>query len=181
MSLILDSLKEPLTSSSPRRSTLCKVSGSGVGYKPIHSAAYVNHTNADMIPPLQEDDIEDTTSYTNIPTVISQQAYGFRLNNLTVIVAMVILLLHVTLVVVHILISLIGRPWSSNAWSRLGELLALAIQSESIKLLENTGAGISEARTWGLTAAVREIESENQLQLVISDSQIDMLFQGTKC
>ncbi|OTB15029.1 hypothetical protein K445DRAFT_367224 [Daldinia sp. EC12] len=156
------------------------VNGSGLGYNEIHSAPYIESTGSNMTPALQEDDIKDMSLYTNIPIVVSKQAYGFRLDNLTVILAMAILLLHVALVVAHILISLIGRPWSSNAWSGLGELLALAIQSNSTKLLENTGAGTSKADTWKLTATVREAESDNRLQLVISDEQNDMVSPGVK-
>ncbi|KAK6951406.1 hypothetical protein Daesc_007941 [Daldinia eschscholtzii] len=156
------------------------VNGSGLGYNAIHSAPYIENTGANMTPALHENDIKDTSLYTNIPIVVSKQAYGFRLNNLTVFLAMIILLLHVALVVAHILISLIGRPWSSNAWSGLGELLALAIQSDTTKLLENTGAGISKAKTWKLTATVREVESETRLQLVISDEQNDMRSLGVK-
>ncbi|KAI1481069.1 hypothetical protein F4774DRAFT_424380 [Daldinia eschscholtzii] len=156
------------------------VNGSGLGYNAIHSAPYIENTGSNMTPALQEDDIQDTSLYTNIPIIVSKKAYGFRLDNLTVILAMTILLLHVVLAVAHILISLIGQPWSSDAWSDLGELLALAIQSDPTKVLENTGAGISKAKTWKLTATVRESESDNRLKLVISDEQNDMQSPGAQ-
>ncbi|KAL1848954.1 hypothetical protein Daus18300_013412 [Diaporthe australafricana] len=149
------------------------VNGSERGYNIMHSASYTRGSNAADIDPLEEDDLEDADLYTNIPFVFSRYSYGYRLDNLTVTLAMAVLLLHVILVLAHVLIGLLGSSWSSVAWSGLGELLALGIQSERTPLLENTGAGVSESSIWRLKTAVRELESERKLQLVLFEQRSD--------
>lgn len=144
-------------------------SDSGRDYHVIHSAAYTQGSNAAATRPLDADDLEDADLYTNIPFVISKYTYGYRLDNLTVVLAMAVLLLHMALVIVHVLIGLCGSSWSSMAWSGLGELLALGIQSDRTPLLKNTGAGISESSVWRLKTAIRELESEQRLQLVLQE------------
>lgn len=141
--------------------------GSERGYNIFHSAAYTQGSNAATIGPLDEDDLKDAGLYTNIPFEFSRYVYGYRLDNLTVVLAMTVLLLHLILVLAHVLIGLLGSAWSSMAWSGLGELLALGIQSDRTPLLKNTGAGTSASSIWRLKTAVREVESEQRLQLVL--------------
>lgn len=148
-------------------------SGSEQGYKILHSAAYTQGSNAAAIRALNETDLEDAELYTNIPFVFSRYAYGYRLDNLTVVLAMAVLLLHAILALAHVLIGLLGSSWSSMAWSGLGELLALGIQSDRIPLLEKTGAGVSDASIWRLKTAVRELAAEKRLQLVVYEQQHD--------
>lgn len=143
--------------------------GSGKGYEVMHSTAYNQGFNTTVIHTLDEVDLLDADLYTNIPFVISKYVYGYRLDNLTVVLAMAVLLLHVALVLAHLLIGLLGSSWSSMAWSGLGELLALGIQSDRTPLLENSGAGISRPSIWRLKASVREHESEKRLQLVLRE------------
>lgn len=143
--------------------------GSGNGYEIMHSTAYNQAFKTTVIDTLEEVDLLDADLYTNIPFVTSNYAYGYRLNNLTVVLAMAVLLLHVALVLVHLLIGLLGSSWSSMAWSELGELLALGIQSDRTPLLENSGAGVSRPSIWRLKAFVREHESGTRLQLVLCE------------
>lgn len=143
--------------------------GSRKGYQVMHSTAYNQGINTTLTNTLEENDLLDADLYTNIPFVISKYAYGYRLDNLTVVLAMAVLLLHVALVLAHVLIGLLGSSWSSMAWSGLGELLALGIQSARTPLLENSGAGVSRSNIWRLKASVRELESEKRLQLVLCE------------
>ncbi|KAG6368829.1 hypothetical protein INS49_003045 [Diaporthe citri] len=141
--------------------------GSGNGYEVMRSTAYNQGINTTLTDTLEGNDLLDADLYTNIPFAISKYAYGYRLDNLTVVFAMAVLLLHVALVLAHVLIGLLGSSWSSMAWSGLGELLALGIQSDRTPLLENSGAGVSRPSIWRLKASVRELESEKRLQLVL--------------
>lgn len=143
--------------------------GSGSGYEVMHSTEYYQLINTTLKDTLEDAALLDADSYTNIPFVVSKYVYGYRLDNLTVVLAMAVLLLHVALVLAHALIGLFGSSWSSMAWSGLGELLALGIQSDRTPLLENSGAGVSRSSTWRLKASVRELESENRLQLVLCE------------
>ncbi|KAM0812477.1 hypothetical protein AB5N19_12468 [Seiridium cardinale] len=143
--------------------------GTSFGFRALHSPEYNQHSNALTIGALNETHLKDHRIYLDIPLNLSEQMYGYRFDNITIIIAMSILLLHVTLVVFHTIVGILGRTWSSNAWSGLGELLALALQSDRIKELPNTGAGASEAATWIMITKVREIKAENRLQLVLSD------------
>lgn len=147
------------------------VNGSERGYNIFHSTAYTQGSNAGTLDPLEEDDLKDAELYTNIPFEFSRYVYGYRLDNLTIILAVTVLLLHLILVITHVLIGLLGSAWSSMAWSGLGELLALGIQSDQTPLLKNTGAGTSASSIWRLKTAVREVESEQRLQLVLCEQQ----------
>lgn len=155
-------------------------SDSGREYNVIHSAAYTQGSNAATTRPLDVDDLEDADLYINIPFVFSRYAYGYRLDNLTVVLAMAVLLLHMALVIVHVLIGFCGSSWSSMAWSGLGELLALGIQSDRTPLLQNTGAGVSESSVWRLKTAIRELESEQRLQLVLQEQSNIRHLPGTE-
>lgn len=153
--------------------------GSGKGYEVMHSTAYNQAFKTTVNDTLEEVDLLDADLYTNIPFVVSKYAYGYRLDNLTVVLVMAVLLLHVALVLVHLLIGLLGSSWSSMAWSGLGELLALGIQSDRTPLLKNSGAGVSRPSIWRLKASVREHESEKRLQLVLCEQpQNDKRHQG---
>lgn len=154
------------------------LNGSESGYQIFHSAGYTQGSNAAAISPLDEEDLEDAELYTNIPFVFSRYVYGYRLDNLTVILAITVLLLHSILVLAHLLIGLFGSSWSSLAWSGLGELLALGIQSDRTPLLKNTGAGVSDSSIWRLKAAVRGLDSEERLQLVLSEQHDDKQHQA---
>jgi hypothetical protein len=116
-----------------------------------------------------EQELQDTSRFTKIRTLAFVQTAGYIFNDFTVIIAMAVLLLHFVLVLGHVCVVLVGRPWTSNAWSSLGELLALAVQSTPTDLLMNTGAGIDQGATWKLGTCVREAQDEGRLELVFRD------------
>ncbi|KAM7213112.1 hypothetical protein V8F06_011484 [Rhypophila decipiens] len=80
-----------------------------------------------------------------------------------------VLLVHLVVVVGHVIIVVVvHRGWTSEAWTQLGELLTLAMGSRrpgipttderdpGPDLLRNTGAGVDRWRIWRLRAYVRE-------------------------
>ncbi|RFU31052.1 hypothetical protein B7463_g5276, partial [Scytalidium lignicola] len=118
---------------------------------------------------MSEQELQDTSRFTKIPILAFQQTAGYRLNDFTLIIAMVVLLIHVALVLSHVCVILAGQSWTSNAWSGLGELLALAVRSIPTHLLMNTGAGIDRGATWKLRTCVRETRDEGRLELVFEE------------
>ncbi|KAK0710846.1 hypothetical protein B0H67DRAFT_583541 [Lasiosphaeris hirsuta] len=97
---------------------------------------------------------------------ILSSGYGFQSGSL-VILGFSVLLLHALLAIAHILVIFFGGSWSSEAWASLGELLVLALQSTSPRLLRADSAGVRSISTWQLTASVRENKSEDRLEMRI--------------
>lgn len=125
--------------------------------------------NAELSTNFSKQQLQNTTLFTMIRTQLFVETAGYRFHGVTVILAMVVLLLHVALVLGHVCIVLMTQSWTSNAWSSLGELLALAVQSTPTGLLMNAGAGISKGATWKLRVFVRVAQDEERLKLVFSD------------
>jgi len=115
--------------------------------------------------------LQNTTIFTEIPMTVYEQTYGYRFEGPLTFLAWAVLLSHVAIVSAHVAIVVFGRPWSSSAWSGLGELLALVHHSMPSKLLENTSSGVDKSSTWRLTAAVRETQSGDALEVVLFDER----------
>ncbi|KAK3690515.1 hypothetical protein B0T22DRAFT_481689 [Podospora appendiculata] len=96
--------------------------------------------------------------------------YAYTFGETTLILVWVVLLAHVLLVVVHWFTILINEEWSSGAWSQLGELMSLSMNSSPTQLLKNTGAGTGSWHTWRLKVFVREVESDGKVELVLVDT-----------
>ncbi|PWY75698.1 hypothetical protein BO83DRAFT_407409 [Aspergillus eucalypticola CBS 122712] len=81
---------------------------------------------------------------------------GFSLqSSLASYLALPILLMHIMLTVIHIVL-VIYRKHTSGSWTSLGEIIALAQNSQPAPIaLENTGAGIRSAKTYARVAKVR--------------------------
>lgn len=89
-----------------------------------------------------------------------------------------ILLMHIMLAVIHMVL-VIYRRHTSGSWKSLGEMIALAQNSQPAPIvLENTGAGIRSAKTYARVAKVRirkaAPEDRGHVELLFDD-----LVQGT--
>ncbi|KAM7186691.1 hypothetical protein V8F33_011678 [Rhypophila sp. PSN 637] len=89
--------------------------------------------------------------------------------SVALVLSWTVLLAHLVIVLGHVIIVVvIHRGWTSEAWTQFGELLTLAMGSRrpgvattgerdpGLDLLRNTGAGVDRWRIWRLWAYVRE-------------------------
>ena len=114
-------------------------------------------------------DESSPASVTRIEYDVTQNVYAYGLNDITIYLAFTVLFLHVATVAVHMLIILLGNRRNSQAWSSLGGLFNLALQSPPADRLANTGVGTEASKTWRLRASVEELPGENQVGLSIRD------------
>lgn len=101
----------------------------------------------------------------------SRYGYGYGLRGLTTYLAMAVLLVHVALALAHIAMILV-TGWTSSVWDSMGEMMALAINSEPSSSLGNTCVGIDKTSTWRKIVQVREVR-EGHLSLLIQDDVDD--------
>ena len=112
-------------------------------------------------------DLQDSSKYTEIYLPISRYGYGYGFKGITVYIAIAVLLIHVLFVLIYTAF-VCCKGISSGAWSSIGEMLVLAMNSSPTTKLQNTCAGVAEAETWGLVAKVRE-RNESHLELIVEE------------
>jgi hypothetical protein len=93
-----------------------------------------------------------------------QYGYGYSFRRILIYIAITVLLIHVLLALTHMGTVLVGGL-SSRAWSTMGEMMVLAVNSSSTEQLRNTCASVSSMETWGFVTHVRET-SDKRLELV---------------
>ncbi|KAH0542505.1 hypothetical protein FGG08_003101 [Glutinoglossum americanum] len=81
--------------------------------------------------------------------------YGYGLKGAVVKLAVVILLLHTLVALIHTF-SIFGSGRGYKSWSTMEELLTLAMNSPPTMALNNTCAGIGDIETWKKIVKVRE-------------------------
>jgi hypothetical protein len=101
---------------------------------------------------------------------IYRYGYGYGLSGSTSIyIAAAILLIYVAVALVHIAF-MVGVGWSSFAWTRPTELIALAVNSTPSRLLQNTCAGIEDRKIWTHILSVKET-TEAHLEIVFEEEK----------
>jgi hypothetical protein len=61
--------------------------------------------------------------------------------------------------------------WTSESWSSIGQLLALALNSRpNWENLANSCAGVNLTQTWGQTVKIREVDDDH-LEIVVGQEQ----------
>lgn len=115
---------------------------------------------------LSPSEIKNTS--TRLDFEITGKMYGYGFNDVTIIMAFVVLFIYVATVVLHIIITSFGTSWSSRAWKSLGEYFVLAIQSPApTSMLDNTGGGVNKLSTWKSRVSVQELQRGNGVGFVI--------------
>jgi hypothetical protein len=104
-------------------------------------------------------DLRNSDLYTEIPVRVEYYGYGYNMKGPLIKLAFVALLLHSILALVHVIIILKSRK-SSGSWSRIGDLVTLALNSKPSSLLTNTGGGIGRGRTWAIRIRVEADEHD---------------------
>lgn len=112
-------------------------------------------------------DLQDPSKYTEIYLPLFRYGYGYGFRGVTIYIAVTVLLIHTLLVLIY-MVFVCCTGISSGAWSNIGEMLVLAMNSTPTRKLRNTCAGVAEAETWGLVATVREHDG-NHLELVMEN------------
>jgi hypothetical protein len=110
---------------------------------------------------------EREASHTRVELIYYQYMYSYRFRDLTVCLAMAVMLSYVVFVLCHFIVIVIGDGWHSKVWSELGEVYCLALQSSPNELLENTSAGVKHGDTWRLQAFIREARLGKKVELVL--------------
>jgi hypothetical protein len=114
---------------------------------------------------LSTKELQDSSLYTEIPVRMEYFGYGYNMRGPLIKFAFVALLLHSVLALVHVAITLKSRK-SSKSWSRIGDLVALSLNSKPSSLLANTGGGVRRGRTWALRIKV-EADKNDRLSFVV--------------
>jgi hypothetical protein len=102
---------------------------------------------------------------------VLRYGYGYDFRGILVSIAVAIPLIHVALALLYMGIVLAGAL-SNSAWSTMGDIMVLAVNSSSTEHLRNTCAGVDKKETWGLVTRVRET-SEEQLELILEGDDRD--------
>jgi len=111
-------------------------------------------------------------SYARHELFFEHNIYEYNFNGTTTKLAWAVLLTHVLLVLIHLVVTSVQGSWQSNAWSQLGDLLALAVNTRPTSLLRNTGVRVKNWDTWRLTAYVRVSGDGTGLELDLQDKAI---------
>ena len=131
----------------------------------------VNVGNYPWYPREQDFDVvarRNTSEWTEVTWQVRRFGYGWGLDGITIKLAAAALLFHVLLVLIHVPTVMIGG-WTSTCWSNVGELLALAVNSQRVDHLDNTSAGIEKSTTWQEMVRIREV-GDTGLQLVFGNA-----------
>ncbi|KAH8686234.1 hypothetical protein BGZ61DRAFT_354905 [Ilyonectria robusta] len=115
---------------------------------------------------------KDPQNYTIIHNTVYNKPFMYNfLNSRAIPCAFAILILHIIIVLVHIAtILLSSHPWHSSSWGSVGQMLILALRSTSPSSLGKVGGGVESSQTWTATARVRAVGENQQLEIVLGDS-----------
>lgn len=119
----------------------------------------------------------EISGFTLVDFTIERYGYGYGYrDSVTVAFGLSVLLTHAVVALAYMLYSihhrLVGAGFTSNAWGEMGEMLALALQSERARELQNVGGGVVSKSTWKLRVRVRERAGDG-LELVVGREDLD--------
>lgn len=110
-------------------------------------------------------------------TFIEHSAYGkaftytFK-NSRTIPLAFSALLLHVSIVLVHLAFASYSRyEYYKTSWGTFGEMLILALRSSTEKGASNSEAEVAVSQMWRKTATVRATASDGRVQIVLRENR----------
>jgi hypothetical protein len=109
----------------------------------------------------------DNINWTELNVGIIRYGYSYSMTTVTSKIAAAVLLLHATIALLAIL-ALVINKYTSRSWTSVGEMLALAFNSDAAPSMQNTGAGIRRLRTWKERVGVR-VDDGGKLKMVFED------------
>ncbi len=107
----------------------------------------------------------DQQKSTKFTVQVEAQGYAYSSRGTAAKFSVVVLLLHLSIALGHFLYTWFYSRESSDSWSSISELVALAMRSTSPQSLENTGAGIYCIEVF--EKETRVVERNGRLQLAI--------------
>ena len=113
------------------------------------------------------------SNWTRLDIVFSRYGYGYGISTVTKRFAAAVLLGQAAIALATVAAQALSNGISSS-WSSVGELVALATNSEPTRRLHNTGAGVSRLDTWKEKVMVRATRGE-QLQMILEGDDDDYL------
>ena len=142
-----------------------------VGLNPISTAS------GGQTVPLNITD-QDLGNYVRLSPSIERFGYGYKFHgNATTQFGVIVLLVHLLLAVFHTVFVmykvLVRKEGIGNSFDTIGEIVALALNSDRSERIQNTCGGITEAETWREVVAVREID-EGHLEMVVGEEKKEM-------
>ncbi|KAI9868434.1 MAG: hypothetical protein M1813_005878 [Trichoglossum hirsutum] len=114
--------------------------------------------------------------WTEIHILSKRHGLGYGLGGPLIKVAIVILFLHAAIAFAHI-ITVLTTGWTSGSWTKVEELIALAINSPPTKDVDGTCAGISGAETWKKVVSIRERVVEEEDGAPVGEGHLDMVIE----
>ncbi len=122
-------------------------------------------------------DADVRTSSTPIDFTIERYGYGYGYHSsATVAFGLAVLLTYAAVAIAYILYSIyhrvVGSGFTSSAWGKMGEMLALALHSGRARELQNVGGGVDAKSTWKMRVRVREREGD-RLELVVGTEDLE--------
>ena len=149
------------------------VTGPPTSWQPLHYDKSANF--ADQLLSGGSPLIKPSEPAVEVQVSIIINGFAFLASSITDYLAISALLLHSLLALVHTA-ELIWTRRHSSCWDTITELLALAQKSlPAAQTLKNTGAGITQIRTFAKTAKVRAITDTNADEG--EEARVELLFQ----
>ncbi|KAK4209656.1 hypothetical protein QBC37DRAFT_323607 [Rhypophila decipiens] len=115
--------------------------------------------------------VDELSDYILITADYYQNGYAYNFTEITTVLSWTVLFVHLFLVLVHFfMVFMCGGCWYTNAWSSLGQVLALALDSRPTgELIGEGGAVVNKGATWNLRAVVRDTDELNgQVGIVLT-------------
>jgi hypothetical protein len=123
-------------------------------------------------------DLQDPTKYLHLEFPVFRYGYGYGLRGISIYLATIVLLVHVTLALMHIAL-LLKTGMVSTVWATTGGMLLLAINSMPPRTLHDSAQPEdSQDMTWGKLVRIRET-SEDQVGLVFGGGAETEVGPGT--
>ena len=111
------------------------------------------------------------STFTQITFNITKEVYAYGFRGITVYFAFAVLLLHVLTVIIHLLVMILGKNWSSKAWASLEQFLVLALQSSPATVLKNCVVGVETSETWRTRIMVRKTGQDQVTCKVVDENK----------
>ncbi|PQE07858.1 short-chain dehydrogenase protein [Rutstroemia sp. NJR-2017a WRK4] len=89
--------------------------------------------------------------------VVWRRGYSYGARDITTKLALSVLITHAALAI-GFMIYLWVSGWTTNSWTTIGELVALALRSKSTEKFRGTDAGIGRQETWTQNVRIREMD-----------------------
>ena len=114
-------------------------------------------------------------NYIRLSPTLQRFGYGYKWHgNTTTQFGICVLLVHLILAVGHTCLvtykTLVKHEGIGNSFDTIGEIVALALNSDKSERIQNACGGITEAETWREVVAVREVY-EGHLEMVVGQEE----------